>query len=112
MKGIFYALAAAGVAYLVYETVITAVVLKRHPNRGGEGDELTGRVASVHDEFRAVGNAEVRRGSVQLNGAIWKAELRNPGVDLAAGDDCQVVGRDGLTLLVDRIQDRQNMTKE
>ena len=104
MEAISYALAAAIAAYFIYEIVVTVVVTKRHPNRVDDGEDIEGRVASVHEGFGDIGTGEYRSGSVELNGAIWKAELRDRVVDLVAGDDCRVIGRNGLTLLVGRIE--------
>jgi membrane-bound serine protease (ClpP class) len=72
-----------------------ALAAQRQPiYSGGEG--LIGRVATVKTAFGAG-----ETGSVFVQGEWWNARL-NEGT-LAAGEQVQVIGRDGFTLIVARI---------
>jgi membrane protein implicated in regulation of membrane protease activity len=54
---------------------------------------MVGQVATVAHELAP-------RGTVELLGEQWRAELENPSERLAAGRRVQVVSIDGLTLKV------------
>ena len=56
-------------------------------------EEITGKVATASDAI-----ASGAEGRVELRGTQWKA--LNEGPDLAAGERCNVLRKDGLTLFV------------
>lgn len=72
-----------------------ALAAQTRPARtGGEG--LIGQRARARNAFKAG-----EQGHVFVAGEWWNAQLENDSVD--AGDDVQIVGRRGYTLLVKRI---------
>ena len=62
--------------------------------------ELIGLEATVMDGLNPVGY-------VRVKGELWKAEIRNPMYPAKRGDKTRVVDNKGMTLIVERCNDRQ-----
>lgn len=80
---------------LFFGVLIFAIRAQSTPIWMGQ-ESLVGKVAVVKGELQ-------RKGIVQLHGEQWSAEAADDGQALADGTRVQVVGMQGLTLLVEKL---------
>jgi len=63
-------------------------------------ETLAGTVAKVEDHFVLNQESNSREGYLMLDGECWRARGVDPAVSILTGHTVDVVGRDGLVLLV------------
>ena len=105
MDVIFSALVLAVILYSVYEVGGIIYASKHPPEPYPDEDLVSQKVVEVTREFTGNESAKIRSGAVELNGTIWTAETVNRGFSASVGDKCRVVGRNGMTLIVDALDD-------
>jgi membrane-bound serine protease (ClpP class) len=82
---------AATTGLLTFVVVAAAMKSRQRPPMSG-GEQMIGARAQVVAW-------EGQTGSIRLHGEIWNARATAP---LQSGDGVRVIGRDGLTLIVER----------
>ena len=90
-------------AYVLYEVFLRDVVEDSRSPPRPLPDTVENKRALVCEDFTSPDAPLPRTGKVDLDGVVWSAESTNTEIALSVGDQCQVVSRNNLALVVDSL---------
>lgn len=107
MGTIALGLAVVVLIYVVVELCGLIYAEKNPPEPYPDEDPVTGKIVTITHEFTCPGSPLPRVGKVEIKGSNWTAETTDDTALFRIGDTCRVIGRDGLTVIVEALSDSE-----
>ena len=82
------------IVFLIFGLYASIKLRLTKPTTGSE--DLIGEIAKAETDIAP-------EGTIKIMGEIWNAKMNEEGVSVKKGDKVEIVGKEGLTLIVKRV---------